>query len=176
MDYSPISMLGPNMVMWYFFNAHGFIASAVLLFALGAAWYSKTLFGSTRMRLNGLTEEKIRRASSSYGYFFTILCAVFLAGTVATGSSLLDLVHLLSQGAKYQPIPVESEIRVILLLASAAGLWCIITVVLGMMYGFSLRPFRLLLIDSGYIFVGLLITALIIGFTKITPDPSLFRH
>lgn len=121
------------------------IAATISAFILGAAWYSKALFGKAWMQEVGLTEEAINAANmaKTFGGTFVLqfLAAIALSAFLGEGSNWQEGLH--------------------------TGLWIglfWVATAYGVTYLFEQRPLRLWLINAGYYVVlyaamGLIIAA-----------------
>ena len=120
------------------------IAATIAAFVLGAAWYSKALFGNAWMREVGLTEEAINSANMGkmFGGTFVlqILAAIALSAFLGESSNWMEGLH--------------------------TGLWIglfWVATAYGVTYLFEQRPFRLWLINAGYYVVLYALMGTIIG-------------
>lgn len=115
-----------------------------IAFMLGAAWYSKALFGNTWMRDVGLTEEAVAGASMprTMGGAFVLqfIAAVAVSAFLGEGSSWQEGLHV----------------------GLLIGLFWVATAY-GVTYLFEQRPLRLWLINAGYYVVWYALIGTMIG-------------
>lgn len=120
------------------------IAATITAFFLGAAWYSKALFGRAWMQEVGLTEESINDRNmvptfaATFGLQF--LAALALSALLGRGSNWLEGLH--------------------------TGLWIgvfWVATAYGVTYLFEQRPLRLWLINAGYYVILYALMGAIIG-------------
>lgn len=120
------------------------LVAAVSNFILGGLWYAPFLFGKPWMAASGMTEEKAREGNMAmiFGVAFVLefLAAGFLAMLIGSGASL----HL---G---------------LILGAHVGLFAVGTS-FGVVYLFEQRPFKLWLVNAGYMAVAFTLMGGIIG-------------
>ena len=107
------------------------IVATISAFILGAAWYSKALFGKAWMQEVGLTEEAVNNANMpmTFGgtFLLQLLAAVALSAFLGEGSNWQEGLH--------------------------TGLWIgvfWVATAYGVTYLFEQRPLRLWLINAGY--------------------------
>ena len=120
------------------------LAALVAAFVLGAAWYSKALFGNTWMQHVGLTEEAVQSANMAKVFGGTI----FLEALAAIGLSVF-----------LGPYATWID-------GLQTGLWVgllWIATAFGVTYLFEQRPLTLWLINAGYWVVLYAIMGTIIG-------------
>ena len=120
------------------------LAATVSAFLLGAAWYSKALFGDTWMQEVGLTEEAVGNANMpvTFGTTFLLqaLAAIALSAFLGEGSHWLEGLH--------------------------TGLWIglfWVATAYGVTYLFEQRSLRLWMINAGYYVVLYALMGVIIG-------------
>jgi len=119
-------------------------AAVIAAFVLGAAWYSKALFGNTWMQQVGLTEEAVQGANMVKVFGGTIvlqaLAAIGLSVFLGPYATWMDGLH--------------------------TGLWVGLlwtATAYGVTYLFEQRPFSLWLINAGYYVVLYAVMGTIIG-------------
>ncbi len=129
-------------------NYIGVVAGAILSMFLGFLWYGP-LFSKPWMKLAGLSEEKIESARSKMGvtYSFTFVLALISAlvmQLVVHTFGIMDLKEAVILGLV---------------------LWCGFTGAAFFMNGsFEQKPFRLILIDSGYYLVQMILLSVLFTF------------
>ncbi len=130
------------------FNLWEVLLAAVSAFAIGAAWYSSALFGKTWQRLIGLSDEDIKEANMAL-IFGTAFVLLFIAALFL--SFFVEISMMMGSG------PITG--------AMAGGFICLIFVstTFGVNYLFARRPFKLYLIDAGYMLVTFMVMGFIIG-------------
>ena len=118
--------------------------ATVTAFMLGAAWYSKALFGNTWMQAVGLTEDAVNSANMAKtmggAFILQFLAAVALSAFLGEGSTWLEGLH--------------------------TGLWIglfWVATAYGVTYLFEQRPLRLWLINAGYYVAWYALLGTIIG-------------
>jgi hypothetical protein len=124
------------------------IVAAIAAFALGALWYSRTLFGRQWMAAHGHTPEKLAAMQSSMGktYAFSFITYLIMAMVIAL------LMGLTGGNSVVQGI-------VIAVLA-----WLGFGFTIGLNSNlFSDKPATAFMIDAGYQFVHVIVMGAIIG-------------
>ena len=118
--------------------------ATVTAFMLGAAWYSKALFGNTWMQAVGLTEDAVNSANMAKtmggAFILQFLAAVALSAFLGEGSTWQEGLH--------------------------TGLWIglfWVATAYGVTYLFEQRPLRLWLINAGYYIAWYALLGTIIG-------------
>jgi hypothetical protein len=112
------------------------LVAAVASFAVGSVWYAKPVFGGTWQKLINRSDEDIRNASMvkifGLAFLLTLVMAINLAMFIGEG-----------QGFAFG-----------LFAGAAAGIgW--VAMGIGVMYLYEDRPFRLWLINAGYMALAL---------------------
>jgi hypothetical protein len=124
------------------------VVAAIAAFALGALWYSRTLFGRQWMAAHGHTPEKLAAMQSSMGktYAFSFITYLIMAMVIAL------LMGLTGGNSVVQGI-------VIAVLA-----WLGFGFTIGLNSNlFSDKPATAFMIDAGYQFVHVIVMGAIIG-------------
>jgi len=120
------------------------LVATAIAFMLGAAWYSKALFGNTWMRDVGLTEEVVASANMprtmAGAFVLQFIAAVAVSAFLGTGSSWQEGLHV----------------------GLLIGLFWVATAY-GVTYLFEQRPLRLWLVNAGYYVVWYALIGTIIG-------------
>ena len=120
------------------------LVAAVSNFILGALWYSPPLFGKTWMAAAGMTEEDVGKANMPL-----ILGLAFLLELLAAG-----FVGMLLHG--------EGTLHLGLIFGLHVGAFAVATS-FGVVYLFEQRPFKLWLVNAGYMVVAFTLMGGIIG-------------
>ena len=124
------------------------LVSAVLAFAIGGIWYSPVLFAHQWVNAHGFTEERVKEMQSGAGkaYGISILCQLLIALAIAVIAGYLQLGSFV-QGLKLGLL-----------------VWVGFALPLGLMAAmFTDRKMTLLLIDTGYQLVYLLVMGVVIS-------------
>jgi hypothetical protein len=124
------------------------LVSAVLAFAIGGVWYSPMLFAQQWVNAHGFTEERVKemQRSAAKAYGISILCQLLIALAIAVIAGYLHLASFV-QGLKLGLL-----------------VWVGFALPLGLMAAmFTDRKIIVLLIDSGYQLVYLLVMGVIIS-------------
>ena len=120
------------------------LVATAIAFMLGAAWYSKALFGNSWMRDVGLTEEVLASANTARtmagAFVLQFIAAVALSAFLGKGSSWMEGLHV----------------------GLLVGLFWVATAY-GVTYLFEQRPLRLWLVNAGYYVVWYALIGTIIG-------------
>jgi hypothetical protein len=120
------------------------VVAAVVTFVIGAAWYSKGVFGAVWMTASGMTDEKAASANMGRVFggalLFELLSATVLAMVLGPDSTLrFGALTGLLVGAGF----------------GAANL--------GVVYLFEHRPMAHFLVNAGYVLVSFTVMGAIIG-------------
>ncbi len=127
-----------------------FIA-AIIYYAGGALWYSPVLFGKGWMGLIGLTEEKLKEAQKGAwkSYLIAFIAALLISYGIARIEAYLNVITF---GGGIH-----------------TGFWawlCFVVTTMATNNSFAGRPFKLLLIDSGYHLYGFLVMGIMLAVWK----------
>jgi hypothetical protein len=125
------------------------LVCAVVIFILGALWYSPLLFAKRWMALMGITEEHIKAASSKSMPLMYL--TVFLCGLLTAYIMAIVVNHLPGHGALH---------------GALIGAGCWLGFAGATSFGtslFSLKPKQLWLINSGYNLVCFVIAGVILS-------------
>jgi Protein of unknown function (DUF1761) len=132
-------------------NYFAVFVAAVVYYIGGALWYSPFLFGKTWMDLAGLNEEKIKEDKKS----------AWKSYLTAAGSALLISIGLTRVEGYLNVITIGGGLH--------TGFWawiCFVVTTMATNNAFAGRPFKLLLIDSGYHLYGFVIMGIILSVWK----------
>ncbi len=122
------------------------LVSGVIMFVMGALWYSPMLFARPWMALLGKSEEELKSSAKPINYLFAFLCALASAYVLAV---LLALIP----GA-----------TVATGLCLGALCWFGFAGATSLMHAiFSARPFGLWAIDTGYSLATFLVAGVILA-------------
>ena len=124
------------------------VVSAVVVFLIGALWYSPVLFGKAWMRAHGHTEEKLRQMQARAGRAYAVSLVCYLVMAVAM-SILLQRVGVVS-------ILTGVKLGALLGFGFAATIGLTANV-------FSDKPLSAYLIDAGYQIVYLIVMGAILA-------------
>jgi hypothetical protein len=127
-------------------NWWAIIVAAVVYMALGAIWYSPSLFGNAWMKGIGKTKEQLKAGFSSLSYVWALIFSFLAAYGIAR------ICVWAQRGTVWDGI-------VIGLLAGV----CFVLASMGVNDIFERRPCRLTLINVLYHIVGFIIIGVIIG-------------
>lgn len=124
------------------------IVGALIYYAGGALWYSPVLFGKTWAELVGFTPEKMEAAKKGVwkSYLTSLISALVISYGLARLGEYLKVDTLLG--------------------GLHLGFWswfCFVLTVLTTSTAFSMKPKKLLFIDSGYHLYGFLVIGIILG-------------
>jgi len=127
------------------------LVAAIVYYLGGALWYSPILFGNTWMGLVGLTEEKIkeRQKEAWKSYLTAAVSAILISYGIARVEAYLNV------------ITVGGGLH--------SGFWawiCFAATTMAINNSFAGRPFKLLLIDSGYHLYGFVVMGVILAVWK----------
>jgi hypothetical protein len=132
-------------------NLIAVIIAALIYYAGGAFWYSPLLFGKPWMSAIGLTDEKIKsRRKEAWKSYLTALISALLISYGIARIEMYMVVDSFSGGLH-------------------TGFWswlCFVITTAATNNAFADRPFRLLLIDSGYHLYGFLVIGVIVAVWK----------
>ena len=124
------------------------LVSAIAIFLLGGLWYSKALFATKWIALQGKTEEQLKQGSTPMA---PALLIAFICGFLISWTLAVILNH-------FRPLDVMKGI--------AVGTLCWIGFAGATSFAngiFSSKPKALWLIDSGYNLVSFIIAGAILG-------------
>ena len=120
------------------------LAATAIAFILGAAWYSRALFGNIWLRDVGLTEEAVSGANMARtlggAFVLQFIAAIAVSAFLGEGSTWLEGLHV----------------------GLLIGLFWVATAY-GVTYLFEQRPIRLWMINAGYYVVWYALIGTIIG-------------
>ncbi len=128
-------------------NLMAVLLCGVASMVIGFVWYSKALFGSTWMKLSGISEAQMKKANSNM---------VMLYGTMFIAS--LVMAYVLAHFAKYAGAMSLTD-------GVVAGFWAWLGFVATTMLTNVLyegKPVKLYLINSGYQLVTLVVMGIIL--------------
>ena len=125
--------------------------AAVVYYIGGALWYSPLLFGKTWMGLVGLNEEKIKEGQKEAwkSYLTAAISAILISYGIARVEGYLNVITI--GGGLH------------------AGFWawiCFVVTTMATNNSFAGRPFKLLIIDSGYHLYGFVVMGIILAVWK----------
>jgi hypothetical protein len=130
-------------------NYMAIVVTAMLVFALGALWYSPLLFAKSWMSVIGKTEEELKKGSKPANHVI-----LFMQGLIS--AYILSIFIGFAQATTL-----------------AAGAWVGFMCWFGFagttsfVHGmFSLRPIKLWAIDTGYTFVSFIVSGMILATWK----------
>ncbi|MEO8669621.1 MAG: DUF1761 domain-containing protein [Bauldia sp.] len=121
------------------------IVAAIVMFVIGAVWYSPPLFAGRWRTLLGMSEEQMR--------------AGLPAGMVAGIVSYLVMAYILARFIIHYGTP---SLGSGVLVGFMAWLGFVATVLIGQVF-YERRSFTLWLINNGYLLIGLLVMGAILG-------------
>ncbi len=127
------------------------LVAAVVYYVGGALWYSPLLFGKSWMGLVGLTEEKLKEAQKDA--WKSYLTAAISAIVISYGIARVD--------GSMNGITVGGGLH--------TGFWawiCFVVTTMATNNSFAGRPFKLLIIDSGYHLYGFVVMGVILAVWK----------
>ena len=129
-------------------NYLAILVSGLLVFGLGALWYSPIAFVKPWMESIGKSQEELRAGSKSY-YLFTLICILIYCFVLAFIVWFLGTSNLMG------------AIKVGLFFG---GGFVFTTYSINSM--FALRPVKLIFIDAGYHVTGIVIATIILSLWK----------
>ena len=130
------------------FNIWEVLIAAASAFVIGGLWYSPKLFGKSWQRMVGLTDEAMQEANMALifgtSYVLLVITALFM-------SFFVEIAMMMGSNA--------------IAGGMAGGFICLVFVAtaFGVNYLFARRPFKLYLIDAGYMLVAFIVMGVIIG-------------
>jgi hypothetical protein len=130
------------------------IVAAIVMFVIGAIWYSPVLFAPRWRTLLGISEEQMR--------------AALPAGMVAGIISYLVMAYILARFIIHYGTPSFGSG---VLIGFMAWLGFVATVLIGQVF-YERRPFALWLINNGYLLIGLLVMGAILGWWHSGAAPA----
>lgn len=130
-------------------NHFAIIVSAIVYFISGALWYSPILFGSRWLKLQGKTKEDFQTGGNKLTYLVTFICILVICYATAFLVQVTQ-THNFIGAIKVGLLP-------------GVG-FCLTTFIINSLY--SQRPYKLMLIDSGYHLFGIIISTIILAYWK----------
>ncbi|MEL7534902.1 MAG: DUF1761 domain-containing protein [Bacteroidota bacterium] len=130
------------------FNIWEVIVAAVSGFGIGALWYGPPLFGKRWQALVGLSDEAIQSANMPLIFGLAFVLNLIVAAVL---SLFVEVFMMIGSSALLGGV------------FSALLCFAFVATTFGINYLFARRPFKLYLIDVGYMMVMFFVMGLIIG-------------
>ncbi len=137
------------------------LAGTLALYALGAVWYSKLLFGNLWMSLIGKTEAQLKANMTNPALAYGV---TFISGLVTTIGIYAAIKGVNAMACVNQPC--HSMLPSSAICGGLIGIFLAITLIGSTSLGMTLwegRPFRLYLLNLAYHVTGFAIVGAIIG-------------
>jgi hypothetical protein len=127
------------------------VIASLSTFAVGFVWYGKILFGALWQRLAGLSDEEIKKSNMLIVFGLSFILSFIIAFFL---SLFTEIAMMIGTSA--------------LMAGLLAVMLCIgfVGTTFGINYLFARKPFRLYLIDMGYMIISFFVMGLIIGAWK----------
>ena len=138
-------------------NYPAIFVSTLILYILGAVWYSPALFGKAWMDMSGVTESMMSEASPLKMYLTPFI-------------GYLIACYVLAHAVSYAGAKTATT-------GAIVGFWNwlgFVAAIMFVVYSLSYKPLSLWLIDAGYNLIGFLIagTLLAVWQPKTAPAPQ----